>query len=61
MLAIEQQQVSKGDGGEGGLMQEEGQLFEALRWTRVHVQQSLVVECHRVKLLPKHTHAEHNV
>lgn len=55
VFAVKQQQVSKGDGREGRLLQQEGQLLETLRRLRVHVQQSLVVECHWVQLL-QNTH-----
>jgi len=58
VFAVEQQQVSEGDGGEGGLLQEEGQLLETLRGLCVHVQQSLVVQRHRVQLLPEPTRTE---
>lgn len=51
VFAVEQQQVCKGDGREGRLLQQEGQLLEALRWPGVHVDQSLVVESHWVQLL----------
>ena len=30
VFAVEQQQVSEGDGGEGGLLQQEGQLLKTL-------------------------------
>lgn len=56
VFAVEQQQVPEGDWGEGGLLQQESQLLKTLRRLCVHVQQSLVVERHRVQLLPKHTH-----
>lgn len=55
MFAVEQQQVPEGDGREGGLLQQEGQLLETLRRRCVHVQQGLVVESHWVQFLPKHT------
>lgn len=54
IFAVEQQQVCKGDGREGRLLQQEGQLLKTLGWFCVHVQQSLVVESHWIQLLNAH-------
>lgn len=59
VFAVEQQQVSKGDPGEGGHLQEEGQLLEAFRRLGVDVYQSLVVQSHCVQLLNKQKYSEY--